>query len=84
MFTVYILQSVKSGRFYVGHTEDINARLSRHNSGQVTATRNKDPWELVHRESFGMRSEAVRRELEIKSKKSRKYIGALIAGSWNG
>ena len=47
MFTTYILQSAKSGRFYIGHTEDIESRLYRHNSGMVTATRNKGPWRVV-------------------------------------
>ncbi|MBC6110762.1 GIY-YIG nuclease family protein [Pedobacter fastidiosus] len=78
MFLVYILQSSKNGRFYIGHTEDLIKRILRHNSGQVVATKNKGPWEVVYKEIYSIRSEAVRRELEIKSKKSRKYIETLI------
>ncbi|MCJ0742719.1 GIY-YIG nuclease family protein [Pedobacter montanisoli] len=81
MFIVYILQSEKSGRFYIGQTEDIAKRLYRHSNGHVTATRNKGPWAVVHTEQFGTREEAIRRELEIKSKKSRKYIETLMAGN---
>ncbi len=43
-FVMYILCSGKSGRYYVGHTSDIANRLFYHNTGKVTATRNKGPW----------------------------------------
>ena len=78
MFIAYILQSQKSGRFYIGHTKDIEARLERHNLGMVTATRNKGPWKIIHLEHFLTKAEANRREIDIKSKKSRKYIESLI------
>ena len=78
MYITYILQSEKSGRFYIGHTEDIDVRLRRHNNGMVTATRNKGSWKVVYSECFGTKAEANRRELEIKSKKSRLYIKKLI------
>ena len=41
MFYTYILQSLKSHRYYIGHTQDLQERLERHQSGKVTATRNK-------------------------------------------
>ena len=47
MFFCYILESTKSGRFYVGHAEDLERRLVEHNNGRVVATRNKGPWEVV-------------------------------------
>jgi putative endonuclease len=78
MFHIYILQSQKSERFYIGHTEDLTKRLLRHNSGQVVATRNKGPWVVVYTENFNTRNEAISREFEIKAKKSRKYIEKLI------
>jgi predicted GIY-YIG superfamily endonuclease len=36
-FHVYILQSEKTGRFYVGHTQDVQERLARHNCGAMEA-----------------------------------------------
>nr|MBC7611408.1 GIY-YIG nuclease family protein [Pseudopedobacter sp.] len=79
MFYTYLLQSEKSGRYYIGHTQDLPARLSRHHSGMVTATKNKDPWKLVYSENYETKIEANRRELEIKAKKSRIYIEKLIS-----
>ncbi|TKC06575.1 GIY-YIG nuclease family protein [Pedobacter polaris] len=78
MYITYILQSEKSGRFYIGHTEDISKRLFRHNNGMVAATKNKGPWKVVHIEQFETKIQANRRELEIKSKKSRTYVQNLI------
>ncbi len=37
------------------------------------------PWRLVYFEMFETRTEAIKRENEIKSKKSRKYIEVLIS-----
>ena len=64
--------------FYIGHTEDVIARLQR-NQGFVTSTKNKGPWKIVYLEKWNTKAQANRREMEIKSKKSRKYIEALIA-----
>jgi len=78
MFYTYILQSEKSGRYYVGHTSDIEARLDRHNSGKVTATKNKGPWLVKYFETYETKLEANSRELYIKSMKSRVFIERLI------
>jgi putative endonuclease len=78
MFYVYILKSLKSGRFYIGYSEDPDRRLSEHNSGKVLSTRNHRPWVKVFVETFPTALEAIRREREIKSRKSKKFIEDLI------
>jgi putative endonuclease len=83
MYVVYILYSNKFDRYYVGHCEDINNRLIRHNSKAVPSTKPYVPWELVYTEIFSSRTEAARREKEIKNKKSRKYI-EFIVGKGDG
>ena len=83
MFYTYILQSKKSGRYYIGHSEDIHERLKRHNKGNVTATRNKGPWVIVYFETHETKAAANSRELYIKSMKSRVYIENLIEGFKN-
>ena len=80
MFYTYILQSEKSGRYYIGHSADLEARLQRHNTGKVKATKNKGPWVLKHYEQYDTKGEANSRELYIKSMKSRIYIEKLLAG----
>jgi len=66
MFIVYILKSLKNGRFYVGQTQDINDRIKRHNSGNVKSTKYYIPWEIVYLENLQTRSEACKREKQIK------------------
>ena len=79
MFYVYILMSEKNGRYYVGYSESPERRLFEHNSGKVKSTRPHRPWRKVYSESYLSETEAMRRELEIKAKKSRSYITWLIA-----
>ncbi len=80
MFWVYILRSEVNGRYYVGQTDDVDARTGMHDRGEVKSTRPYRPWKLVYSEVFQTRSEAVRRERQIKRRKKRSYIEALIRG----
>ena len=44
---VYLLESRGAeGGFYTGVTDDLAARLSAHNDGKVSSTRNGRPWEI--------------------------------------
>jgi len=78
MFTVYILYSSKLNRYYVGYTENITQRIQQHNSGISTFTSAANDWHLKYSETFNSRNDAHKRELEIKKKKSRKYLEWLI------
>ena len=78
MFYVYILQSLKDQSYYIGQTKNVSNRLERRNRRRQSATRSKVPWELIYTEPFPTRSQAVRRELEIKSWKSRQAIKELL------
>ena len=77
-FYVYILYSESRDKYYVGSCDDLEKRLADHNSGRSTYTKTGKPWQLKYREVYESRSVARRRELEIKKKKSRKYIEYLI------
>ncbi len=78
MYSVYILQSERNGRRYVGSTGDIGQRVDQHNSGMSNSTRPYRPWSLIYSEEFQTRSEAVRRESQIKSWRNRDYLDGLI------
>ena len=78
MFYTYILRSDKNDQYYVGHSGDLTSRVQAHNAGEVRSTKYKRPWRLVYYETFRTKLEANQRELEIKKKKSRKYINFLI------
>jgi putative endonuclease len=75
---VYILQN-REGRHYIGQTENLEKRLESHNSGLVTSTKNKGPWEIIVFLQVESRSAAVKLESYLKSlKNSRKAIEYLV------
>ena len=80
-YTVYILQSEANGTYYIGSTADFNERLQRHNQGRSRYTKRGIPWKIVHTEQFDTRSQATQRERQIKKRKSREYIEALVRTS---
>ena len=67
MFYTYILKSLKDNKFYYGHTEDIENRITEHNRGKVRSTKGRRPFILHYYETFETKSEAAKRELFFKS-----------------
>ncbi len=78
MWFIYIIYSEKIDRYYVGITENLDWRLERHNNGWGKYTKRGIPWKIVYTEECDTKSEALKREKEIKRKKSRTYIEELI------
>jgi len=67
MFYVYILQCA-DGSLYTGYTVNLEKRLRSHNQGKAAKyTRARLPAVLVYAETRPSRSEAMRREAEIKA-----------------
>ena len=64
--------------YYVGYTSNLQERITRHNTGRSKFTSRYNEWELAHEERFENKSEAIKREKFIKSKKSSKFIESLI------
>ena len=80
-FYVYILQSQTTNRYYIGQTQNLDERLAYHNANYSKSLKHRGPWRIVHREEFGSRAEAVRRERQIKSWKDRNLIQRLASAS---
>ncbi|MFH1286139.1 MAG: GIY-YIG nuclease family protein [Candidatus Magasanikbacteria bacterium] len=78
MYTVYILESQKTKRYYIGHCQDLSVRLSRHNSGKVKSTKAYLPWRVIHTEEIETRSDAYKREMQIKRYKGGNAFKQLI------
>lgn len=76
MFFVYILEN-PAGRFYIGHTDNLEERLISHNRKDKLVskfTRKNGPWKLIWSESHPTRPAAVQRESDIKRMKSARWI----------
>ncbi|AYX88891.1 GIY-YIG nuclease family protein [Staphylococcus cohnii] len=64
---IYIVRC-KDGSLYTGYAKDIEQRVAKHNSGQgAKYTKIRRPVELVYQEVFDTKSEAMKREYEIKT-----------------
>jgi len=75
---IYILQSRKNNRYYIGSTENIERRLNEHNEGRVKATRYLQPLELKFFHPFEKIREARQIEYKLKKLKNRKIIEKII------
>lgn len=82
MFSVYILRT-SSNTLYIGQTNNLEKRLSEHRnkaSKSAKYTRYFNSFELVYSEYFNTRSEAMKREWQLKQW-SRAKKEALILGN---
>ena len=81
-FTFYILYSPTADRYYIGHTsEPIEERIRKHNSRHKGFTGKFGDWVTVYTEVCGTKSEAYRREIQVKKWKNRKKIEEL-SSAW--
>jgi putative endonuclease len=78
MHFVYVLQSEKTGKFYIGETANLEDRLARHHEGRVPSTKAGRPWKMIHVERFERRLDALSRERELKGWRSHERIVVLI------
>lgn len=66
IYYTYIVKC-SDGTLYCGYAADIRARVEKHNRGEgAKYTRSRLPVELIYCEEFESKSEAMRRECEIK------------------
>ena len=74
MTYVYLLESVSfPEQRYVGHTDDLRARLKAHNAGQSPHTAKFRPWRLVTYIAFSDETKAVAFEQYLKTGSGRAF-----------
>ena len=75
MFTVYVLYSPAFDKIYIGYSSNLTERLLSHNElGKKGWTIKFRPWILVYTEVFSTKSDAMKREKELKSYQGRVFI----------
>jgi putative endonuclease len=70
---VYILESHDSEHFYIGITDDLRARLAKHNAGEVAHTSKYRPWRLKTYVAFSDEKQAFEFEKYLKSASGRAF-----------
>lgn len=64
-----------------GDVTPAQQRIAEHNNNRTLSIKSRGPWELVYREEFPTRAEAMHREREIKRMKSHTWIEQLVRAS---
>ena len=80
MYTVYAIYNRQADKIYIGQTMDINERLQQHNNHTFKGytARFEGEWKLIYTESVATRSEALKREKQLKSYQGRQFIKSHI------
>ncbi|HBQ25943.1 MAG TPA: endonuclease [Syntrophomonas sp.] len=66
MHYIYILEC-NDGSLYTGYTTDLKKRVMKHNQGKASKyTRSRLPVHCIYTEEYPSKSEALKREQEIK------------------
>ena len=75
---VYILYSIQADKYYVGVTDNPEARLQKHISNHQGFTAIAKDWEIKYLEFHSTKTNALKREKQLKNWKSRKMLECLI------
>lgn len=73
-YYVYILQSLKSRKWYTGYTNDLRKRFNQHQQNKSTYTKGREPFKLICYEASLGEEDAVAREKYLKSGMGKRYL----------
>lgn len=75
MYHVYVLQSEKNTKKYIGYTaKTVEERLIEHNNGTNQFTRQNSPFKLLYSEDCEDKAFALKRERFLKSGHGRSFL----------
>ena len=78
MAYVYILESLRDGRYYIGSTKDLEKRLKHHKSGFTHSTKRFGGVKLVFAQRYNSLEEARFIERRLKQLKRKDYLKKII------
>lgn len=79
-FYVYILYNKKYDKFYIGQTNNLEARISEHNHSMNKSgytAKLEGEWKVVYNENLSSRTEAIKRERFLKKQKNKSFCKRL-------
>ena len=71
---VYVLESCKDGKRYIGFTSDLKKRWQEHIEGKVFSTEYRRPFKLIYYEACLSKEDAKRREHYLKTTGGRRFL----------
>ncbi|NCC74360.1 MAG: GIY-YIG nuclease family protein [Sphingobacteriia bacterium] len=73
-YYVYVLSSLLDESWYIGYSQNLDKRLTEHNSGKTVTTNRKKPWRIIYYEVSYNKEDAISREKYLKSGMGRRYL----------
>lgn len=73
-YYVYLLQSLKSNKWYTGYTLDLRNRFNQHRKNESPYTKGRGPFKLIYYEACLNELDARARERYLKTGMGRKYL----------
>jgi len=73
-FYIYVLQSIKDDRLYIGYTNNLRRRIDEHNKGFNFSTKFRLPFKLIYFEGCTNEQDAKRREGYLKTTRGRIFL----------
>jgi len=67
MYYTYVLKSKVDSFTYIGYTSDLRERIKDHNNGKTKSIRHRIPFELIYYEAYKNKTDARKREIELKN-----------------
>jgi len=84
MYTVYALYAPKHDKIYIGYTSNLEQRLLSHNKlGKKGWTIKFRPWELAYSEEVESKTEAMKREKQLKTARGREFVWEKVREKFN-
>jgi putative endonuclease len=74
-FYVYVLESLKDKKRYIGYTNNMRRRVEEHNKGLSFSTKFRLPFRLIYFEGCTNQQDAKRREDYLKTTQGRRFLG---------
>ncbi len=74
-FYVYVLESTKDGKYYIGCTNNLKKRIKEHENGYNFSTALRLPFKLIYFEGGLSELDAKRREKYLKTTQGRRFLG---------
>ena len=83
MYYVYILQSLKDKKLYIGYSSNLKRRLKEHKTGGSKSTKCRLPFRLVYYEAHTSKEDAKRREKYFKTDKGKSTLRLMLRNGLN-
>lgn len=77
MYTLYALYNKKHAKIYIGQTMDLSKRMQEHSEKKFQnsfTSRYDGQWVIIYTEEVKNRTEALKREKQLKSFRGREFV----------